>query len=61
MFAGVGGVWHAESKLEIKRLQEVVLEVMSLNHPEIAHGFIAHRKLHATRPHEYEREGAVGW
>lgn len=47
MFAGVPAVGDAESKVEVKALEQVSLEVMSLDHPEAVNRPVAHRELNA--------------
>lgn len=49
VLASVSRVWNAVPKVEVESLQQAVLEVMPLNHPEIFHIFIADLKLDAER------------
>lgn len=49
MLAGVPTVRDAETKVEVKALQEPLLEIMSLDHPEVGNRPIANCELHAER------------
>lgn len=39
---------HAEAKLEIEALEQLIAEVMSLDHAEVVDGRLSHRELHAA-------------
>ncbi len=40
---------HAEAKLKIKTLQQLIAEVVSLNHAEVVDGCVAHCELHSAK------------
>lgn len=38
---------HAEAELEIKALEQLIAEVVSLNHAEVVDGCVPHCELHS--------------
>lgn len=38
---------HAEAELEIKALEQLIAEVVSLNHAEVVDGCVSHCELHS--------------
>ena len=44
MLASVGRAWDTEAKIKIKRLQQAVLEKVSLNHSKGGQGIVANLK-----------------
>ena len=49
MLACVDTVRHAITKIEVEALDEFVLEVMSLNHPEVTDRLLPYCKLNPGR------------
>lgn len=47
MLAGVLAAGDAEAKLKVEALQELLPEVVPLNHAEVIDGNVAHCELHA--------------
>lgn len=56
MLACVAAVGDAEAEVEIEVLQQPILKVMTLDHPEITHGTIADGKLHPSQDDKDERK-----
>lgn len=46
MLAGVSTVWDAEAKVKVEALQQVIAEVVPLDHPEIVQGSVSNCELH---------------
>jgi hypothetical protein len=49
MFASVGTVRNAESKVKVERLEEFVFEKVSLNHSKVVNRFVSNRELDPVR------------
>lgn len=49
----------AESEVEVKTLQQTILEIVSLNHPEVLHCLVSHRKLHAKEGKRQKKKQKV--
>lgn len=61
MFASVTTGRHAETKAEVKTLEALVPEEVSLYHPEVLHFLITHREFYTVSMEgEREREGGRG-
>lgn len=48
VLARVLAAGHAEAKLEIKALQQLIAEVVPLNHAEVVDGCVSHCELHSA-------------
>lgn len=48
MFTGVFAARHAEAKLKIEALEQLLSEIMSLNHPEVFYRLVSNRELHTA-------------
>lgn len=48
MLACVLAAGHTEAKLEIKALEQLIAEVVSLNHAEVVDGCVSHCELHSA-------------
>lgn len=48
VLAGVLAARHAEAKLEIEALEQLIAKVMSLNHAEVVDGRVPHCELHSA-------------
>lgn len=48
MFTCIGAIGHTKVKFEIKTFQELIFEVMPLDHSESVHCFVPHCKLHTA-------------
>lgn len=46
VLARVLAAGHAEAELKVKALEQLITEVVSLNHAEVVDGGVAHCKLH---------------
>lgn len=49
MLARVAAVRYAEAEVEIKVLQQTLLKIMTLDHPEITHWPLSYGELHASQ------------
>ncbi len=47
VFTGVLAAGHAEAELKVKTLEQLLSEIMSLDHPEVFYRHVSHRELHA--------------
>ena len=48
VLARVLAAGHAEAKLEVKALKQLIAEVVSLDHAEVVDGCVANRELHSA-------------
>lgn len=48
MLASVLAAGHAEAEFEIKALEQLITEVVSLNHAEVVDGCVSHCELHSA-------------
>lgn len=48
VLACVLAAWHAEAKFKIEALEQLITEVMSLNHAEVVDGRLPHCELHSA-------------
>lgn len=46
MLAGVLAARDAEAKVEVKAFEQLVAEVVPLDHPEVVDRFVSHCELH---------------
>ncbi len=51
----VAAVGHAESKVKIKSLHQLVPEEVSLYHPEVTHLLVSNSELHSVGPEPQAR------
>ena len=49
MFTRVFAVRHAEAKIEIETLQELIFEIVPLNHSKVLDWLVSHGKLDTAR------------
>lgn len=46
MLTGVSTVWDTEAKVKVEALQQVIAEVVPLDHPEIVQGSVSNCEFH---------------
>ena len=59
MLACVLAAGHAEAELKIKALQQLVAEVVSLDHAEVVDGSVSNCELHSTETREEDKSANV--
>lgn len=48
VFTGVLATGHAEAKLKVKTLEQLLSKIMSLDHPEVFYGHVSDCELNAA-------------
>lgn len=49
VFTGVLAAGHAKAKLKVKTFEQLLPEVMSLDHPEVIYGHVSNCELHTGK------------
>ena len=49
MFASVLATGHTEAKLKVKAFEQLLSEVVPLNHPEVLYGHVSYGELNTER------------
>lgn len=57
MLAGVSAVRNAEAKVKVEALQQVIAEVVSLDHAKVVQGSVSNGEFHTVIGLEGERGG----
>lgn len=52
VLARVLAAGHAEPEFKVKALEQLIPEVVPLNHAEVIDGGVSHRELHSVETHE---------